>query len=172
MYLYTCRFCGDEMFTDAHKNKLIDGCYYEVETKNVTVSNDIDPSLLGANAAQDGTEEDESVVSSATSGLDVVVYNKLQNFPLEKKAFQSYFKGYLKRIIDAKKEDGATEDEIKEWQGNMLKLFTKIKDNFSDYEFYVGESFDTKATYGILWWKTDNDAVMIFVKDGLKETKQ
>ncbi len=46
---------GDELFSDAYPMKLVDDLYYEVDGKTITVSNDVDASLLGANIGSTGS---------------------------------------------------------------------------------------------------------------------
>lgn len=55
------------MFSDAFPIKLVDDLYFEVEGKNISVSNDIDASLLGGNASAEGGEE-EGVDASTVTG--------------------------------------------------------------------------------------------------------
>ena len=51
---------------------------------------------------------------------------------------------YLKKVVEAMKASGKSEDDIKKFQTGVQGYFTKvIKPNFKDYDFYVGESMDT-----------------------------
>ena len=50
---------GDELFSDSYKMQLIDDLIYEVEGKNISVSGDIDESLIGGNKATEPTEGEE-----------------------------------------------------------------------------------------------------------------
>ena len=51
---------------------------------------------------------------------------------------------YLKKVVEALKAKGSSEEEIKSFQTKVQGYFTKvIKPNFKDYDFYVGESMDT-----------------------------
>lgn len=51
---------------------------------------------------------------------------------------------YLKKVVEKLKEQGKSEDEIKEFQTKVQGYFTKVVGpNFKDYDFYVGESMDT-----------------------------
>ena len=51
---------------------------------------------------------------------------------------------YLKKVVEAMKAKGASDEEIKSFQTKVQGYFTKvIKPNFKDYDFYVGESMDT-----------------------------
>jgi len=170
------------MFTDAHKVKLIDDCYYEVEGKHTSMNNDIDPSLLGANASAEGEDADDQAESSSISGVDVCLYNKLQEFPMDKKGLTGWFKGYLKKIIEFKTTEEVegkrwSESDVADWKVRVTNFYKLVagKIGKGDVTVFVGESFDTKASYAFLEWReTDQGEVPIvmFIKDGLKEQKQ
>ena len=85
------------MFSDSYPIKLVDDLYYEVEGKNITVSNDIDDALIGGNKATEGTEEDEGVDSSAVTGINVVLTHKLVETGFDKGGFKNWLKDYMKR---------------------------------------------------------------------------
>lgn len=40
------------------------------------------------------------------------------------------------------KEKGATDEELKDFQGKAQGFFKKISANFKDYEFYTGPEMD------------------------------
>ena len=51
---------------------------------------------------------------------------------------------YLKKLVEAKKASGTSDEDIKKFQTAVQGYFVKvIKPNFKDYDFYVGESMDT-----------------------------
>lgn len=51
---------------------------------------------------------------------------------------------YLKKVIEAMKANGKSDEDVKKFQSGVQGYFTKvIKPNFKDYDFYVGESMDT-----------------------------
>lgn len=85
------------MFSDSYPIKLIDDLYYEVEGKNITLSNDIDEALIGGNKATEPGEEDESVESSAVTGINVVITHKLVETGFDKDTFKNWLKGYMKK---------------------------------------------------------------------------
>jgi hypothetical protein len=58
-------------------------------------SEDVDGALIGANASAEGG--DEGSEASTVSGVDIVLNSKLQETSAyNKKAYQSYIKGYMK----------------------------------------------------------------------------
>lgn len=58
-------------------------------------------------------------------------------------ANQKTYIGYLKKVIEKLKEDGADEEKVKAFQTSVQNYFTKkIAPNFKDFDFYAGESMD------------------------------
>ena len=56
--------------------------------------------------------------------------------------------GYLKKVVEKLKEGGADDTKIKEFQKKVSNYYTsKIAPNFSDYDFYTGESMDPDGMY-------------------------
>ena len=88
------------MFSDSYPITLVDDLVYEVEGKNTTVSNDIDPSLLGANASAEGGDEDEGVDPNAVSGINLVIYFKYVQTGFEKPDYKKYIAGYMKKYVE------------------------------------------------------------------------
>lgn len=68
------------MFTDAFKYTVHeDTGLIEIVCKNISVSGDIDESLIGANKSAE--EADEGTEENSVTGIDVVIQNRLQNLP-------------------------------------------------------------------------------------------
>lgn len=57
-------------------------------------TDDIDDSLLGANASAE--EASEGCEVSSVSGVDIILNHKLQETSFDKKGYQTYIKGYFK----------------------------------------------------------------------------
>lgn len=85
------------MFSDSYPIELVDDLYYQVEGKNVSYSNDIDEALIGGNKATEAGEEDESVESSAVTGINVVINGKLVETGFDKATFKDWLKTYMKK---------------------------------------------------------------------------
>lgn len=50
---------------------------------------------------------------------------------------------YLKKVIEAMKAAGKSDEDIKKFQTGVQQYFVKVvKPNFKDYDFYTGESQD------------------------------
>ena len=53
---------------------------------------------------------------------------------------------YLKKVVEKFKEAGKDAEFIKEFQKNVQEYYTKkIVPNFSDLDFYTGESMDAEG---------------------------
>ena len=74
MKIFKDVFCGDELFSDTYKMKLVDDCMWEVYGKHETrVEGEIQ--LAGSNASAE--EADEGCDSSAVSGVDIILNHRL-----------------------------------------------------------------------------------------------
>ncbi|KAA3673427.1 uncharacterized protein DEA37_0011317 [Paragonimus westermani] len=159
---------GDEMFTDSHVPKLIDGAIYEIDAKFITVSNALDGRLLGANpSAEDG---EEKVDDGSERVIDLVHASRLVETNFEKKSFTSYLKDYLKKVKEAvaAKDPSRVPDFEKAVQGYMLKVLK----NFSDYQFFIGESMDPNGCVALMNYREDGvTPYFVILKDGLVEEK-
>ena len=60
------------------------------------MSNDIDEALIGGNKATEAGEEDETVESSAITGINIVLTHKLVETGFSKDAFKDWLKTYMK----------------------------------------------------------------------------
>lgn len=49
---------------------------------------------------------------------------------------------YMKKVKEALKEKGASEETISEFEKGAQSYAKKIVGNFKDYDFYIGESMD------------------------------
>jgi hypothetical protein len=77
----------------------VDDLIYEVEGKVISVSGDIDESLIGGNKATEPTEgeEDAGVDPNVVTGINIVLTHKLQAVPYDKASFKEWLKTYMKR---------------------------------------------------------------------------
>jgi len=177
MKVYTDIFSNDEMFSDTHLvTEERNGLIFKVKAKLITVSDSVEVNI-GANASQDPDAEkddDEGGVSPLGAGqrsvLDVVEFCHLQQTSFDKTGFVSYIKGYMKRVKAALEEKNPTRVETftKEAQAFVKDLLA----NFSEYEFYAGQSLDLDAGVALLFYENDGqDPYFYFLRDGLKEVK-
>jgi len=169
MIIYKDVITNDELFTDAYPMKLVDDCMYEVEGKLVTIKGGIDEALIGGNAAVEGGD-DEGTADTDTTGINIVIANRLQPTPFDKKSYQIYIKGYM---VELKKR-------LTETKPNRVDAFMKgaqsrvkwILQNFDDLQFYTGENMNPEGMAVILGYREDGmTPYLCFFKDGLIEEK-
>ena len=55
---------------------------------------------------------------------------------------------YMKKVKEAMKEKGASEEQVKEFETAAQGYAKKIVANFKDYDFLIGESMDPDGMYG------------------------
>ncbi|CAF3322786.1 unnamed protein product [Rotaria sp. Silwood1] len=173
MKVFTDVFTGDELCSDSYPMKVVDDVYYEVEGKNIAISNDIDDSLIGGNKAPEGSEaatEEGGVASSAVTGINVVLTHKLVETPFDKASFKDWLKTYSKKLKDYLQENAP--NRVQPFQTGMTKLAKEILGKFDEYRFYLGESMNIDGMVVLQYYREDGlTPVFIFFKDGLKEEK-
>lgn len=50
--------------------------------------------------------------------------------------------GYMKAVKEKMKANGASEEDVKAFEGGAAKYAKKIIGNFKDYDFFTGESMN------------------------------
>lgn len=169
MIIYKCVITDDEMFSDIYKiTESKDGMFYEVEGKMTTRTEQIDDSLLGANASAD--EVAEGLDASTVSGVDIVLNHKLQETCYNKKSYLVEIKAYTKAIKAylEKNKPGRVDQFMKDAPAAVKSIVSKI----DDLRFFTGESMNSDGMVGLLDFREDGiTPFMIFFKDGLVEEK-
>jgi len=171
MKVYKCLLSGDELFTDTYKIVEENG-FYKIRGKNIQRSNAIDDKLLGSNpSAEEATEGAED---GLTSGIDVVIDNRLEEFGQfpDKKEYKKYFGDYVKQLKTIVAEKGNR--DIKEWMTSMQSAFTHACTFIKDCDCYIGGS--REGTVVLCRWETpegetDDSPYFYFYKDALEEQK-
>jgi len=162
-------FTNDELLSDSYPMKIVDDIYWEVEGKQITISNDIDDSLIGGNKAPEGAD-DEAVDSSATKGINVVLNHKLVETPFDKSSFKDWIKTYSKKLKEYLQENAP--DRVAPFQANMAKVAKDILSKFDDYRFYLGENMNIDGLVILEYYKEDGlTPYFMYFKDGLNEVK-
>ena len=174
MIVYKDIVSGDELFTDSYKMQLIDDLIYEVEGKTVSVSGDIDEALIGGNKAteptEDGEDGDTGVDPNVVTGINIVLYHKLQEVPYDKASFKEWLKTYMKKIKAKVEEKNAARSEI--FQKGMQKWAMDVLKNFSQFKFYTGEQMDSEGMVITMGYRSDEiTPYFVFIKDGIVEEK-
>jgi len=168
MIIYKDIITGDEIISDSYNLKEIDGVAYEADCKKITVGGDnVD---IGANpSAEEGGDDVEDTTQTV---IDVVHSFRLNETSFDKKSYLSHLKTYMKKVKDAMKEKGASEDEIKEFEKGAQTFAKKIVANFKDYEFLIGDSMDPDGMVILLNYREDGITPFVTVwKHGLTEMK-
>jgi len=173
MKVFTDIFTGDELCSDSYPMKVIDDVYYEVEGKNIAISNDIDDALIGGNKAPEGSEaveDDAGVQSTAVTGINIILSHKLVETPFDKASFKDWLKTYSKQLKEYLQEHAP--NRVQPFQTGMTKLAKEILTKFDEYRFYLGESMNIDGMVVLQYYREDGlTPVFIYFKDGLKEEK-
>ncbi|KAJ8013024.1 hypothetical protein DPEC_G00049010 [Dallia pectoralis] len=169
MIIYKDIVTGDEMFSDIYKIKESpNGLLFEVEGKMVSRTEDIDESLLGANASAE--LQNDGCESSMVSGVDIVLNHKLQETSFTKDSYKRYIKDYMKAIKT--KLEVNNPDRVKPFMTGAQEEIKKIMGNIKNYQFFTGESMNPDGMVGLLDFREDGiTPFMTFFKDGLEIEK-
>jgi hypothetical protein len=167
MIIYKDALTGDELWSDTYPHKLVDEVMYEVQGRYVT-RKDGEIVLEGANPSQE--EADEGTDENSTSGVDIVLDQRLQEcFAFgDKKAFMVYLKDYMKKIVERLEKDAP--DQVDTFKTNINKVMKDLLGRFKDLQFFTGESMDIDGMVAILEYKDVNGEekpCLYFFKHGL-----
>lgn len=78
----------------------------------------------------------------------------------------------MKAVKEALKKNGASDEEIKDFETKASGFAKKIVANFKDYEFYTGESMNPDGMVVLLNYREDGITPYVTVwKHGLTEMK-
>ncbi|TKA78186.1 Translationally-controlled tumor protein [Cryomyces minteri] len=168
MIIYKDIITGDEILSDSYDIKEVDGAVYEADCKKITIGNDnID---IGANPSAE--EADEGLEEGQTQVIDVVHSFRLNETQFDKKSYLSHLKTYMKKVKEAMKNNGSSDDEVKEFEKSAAGYAKKIVGGFKDYEFLIGESMDPDGMVILLNYREDGVTPYVTVwKHGLTEMK-
>ncbi|MBN3322224.1 TCTP protein, partial [Atractosteus spatula] len=157
------------MFSDIYKiMESPNGILIEVEGRVVSRSEDIDDSLIGANASAE--LQDEGTEASTVSGVDIVLNHKLQETGFTKDTYKSYIKDYMK-TLKVKLEE-TNPERVKPFMAGAQEEIKKIMANVKNYQFFTGESMNPEGMVGLLDYREDGiTPFMTFFKDGLEIEK-
>ncbi|KAK7538905.1 microtubule/calcium-binding protein [Phyllosticta citricarpa] len=169
MIIYKDIITGDELISDSYNLKEIDGVVYEADCQKITIGGDnID---IGANpSAEDGA--DDNLDENTQTVLDVVHSFRLNETSFDKKSYLSHLKTYMKKVKEALKEKGASDEEVKDFETKASGFAKKVVGNFKDYEFLIGESMDPDGMVILLNYREDGITPFVIIwKHGLCEMK-
>lgn len=168
MIIYKDILTGDEVMSDSYDIKEVGGAVFEVDCAMITLG--AVEVNTGANASAE--EADEGVEDGAQQVNNVVNSFRLQSTQFDKKSYLSHLKGYMKKVKEAMKEKGASEEKIKEFETGAQAYAKKIVSNFKDYDFYTGESMDVDGMVILMNYREDGVTPFVTIwKHGLTEMK-
>ncbi|OAF65724.1 Translationally-controlled tumor protein [Intoshia linei] len=157
MKLYTCQISKDEMLTDSHniQETEVDGMV-KVKAEYINVSGGIDDRLIGNVASAEC--DDEAAADQDERVLNIVSAHSLTRVDMDKKIFKSYFKNYLKRLVEVV-GDAADAD----FKKRCTNYYSFVSKNIDELYFYMGESEDPDAFLVPCWYKAENDIVLYYI---------
>jgi len=78
----------------------------------------------------------------------------------------------MKKVKEHMSANGASEDEVKEFEKGAQTFAKRVVSNFKDYEFLIGNSMDPDAMVVLLNYREDGTTPYVTLwKHGLKATK-
>lgn len=122
---------------------------------------------IGANASEEGEDADD-LASEVRTVNNIVDSFRLVETSFDKKGYMAYIRGYMKKLSEVLKTKNP--DRVAPFQKSAQAYVKKILDNFTEYQFFTGESMDTEGMVILCYWKNDNP-VMVYFKDGFEEMK-
>lgn len=172
MKIFKDIFTGDELASDTQPIEVINDVVYKIQSKMVTKT-DSGEYNIGANPSQDAENppEEDSSVDPTTVTVNLIADNhKLQQTSFDKKSFMAYIKSYMKRLLEKLKAENPARAEI--FQKNVQSFVKTVLDNFSDYDFWTGESMDLEAMVILMSYGEDGMTPYFYLfKDGIIEEK-
>jgi len=176
MKVYQDIISGDELCSDSYPCKVVDDIAYEFEAKTIKISNKIDDSLIGGNAASpeggDGEpSEDAGVDDNEESVINIVHAHKLQKIPMSKQDFMTWAKQYFKELLSRlEKSSPERVDLFKAKSAKFLK--EQILAKFDQWDIYTGESMNGDAGLMLMNFRDDGiTPYFCLFKDGIREVK-
>ncbi|KAF2231427.1 translationally controlled tumor-associated [Viridothelium virens] len=168
MIIFKDLITGDEVLSDSYDIKEIDGVVYEANCKKISIGGEnID---IGANPSAE--EADEGLEDTSQQVIDVVHSFRLNETSFDKKSYLGHLKTYMKKVKEAMKSKGASDEEVKKFEEGAQGFAKKIVSNFKDYEFLIGESMDPDGMVILLNYREDGVTPYVTVwKHGLDEMK-
>jgi hypothetical protein len=165
MIIYKDLISGDEFFSDTYPMKLLHDVVYEVEGKQITVTEgDVD---IGANPSAEGGD-DEGVDPSSVSGVNIVLANRLVETTFKKKDYQIHIKDFMKKVKERLESEKS--DEVDSFMKGAAKFVKEVLGDFSEYQFFLGEKMDADGMVALMKWDGETPK-MYFFKHALDAEK-
>ena len=161
------------MLSDSFRVIEEDDIVYRVECKMVrkgAVQVDIgaNPST-GEGEAGEEAEPEAQVDDGSYEVIDVVDCCRLEPTNYDKKGYITHIKEYMKAVKERLKDRNP--DRVPIFEKAAATYVKKIVENFSKFDFYVGENMDPEAMTVLYETCEDGKTFMIYWKDGLRAEK-
>lgn len=149
----------------------VDDVAFDVEAKVVPKGGDEDVDTGTGDAFAFDAASGAGAGSGGGAPVDMVINivdtHGLEPTTFKKASLMAYFKAFMARIRTALKEAGDG-DRVRPFMDGMKKFATRIVENYKDYDYFVGPSFDLEAGIAILGYREDGiTPYLLFLKDGL-----
>jgi hypothetical protein len=109
---------------------------------------------IGANpSAEDGG--DEGAEDTTSTAIDIVYSFRLNETSFDKKSYLGHLKQYMKKVKETMKTNGASDEEVKEFETGAQTFAKKVVGSFKDWEFFTGESMDPDGMIVLLNYRED-----------------
>ncbi|KAH8669855.1 Mss4-like protein [Ilyonectria robusta] len=170
MIIYKDIITGDEILSSAYDPELVDDIMYRAECGYITEGS---VSVnTGANASAE--EAEEALDDGAARVMDVVNSFRLEKTEFDKKSYLTSLKAYMKSVKAALQEKGASPEEVTAFEKGAQAYVknTLLKLDFSNLDFYTGESMNPDGMVVIIEWYDDGAKSRLLVwKHGVSEMK-
>lgn len=155
MIVYKCVITGDEMTSDAYKiSPLPDQPLLWKVSSRAGKEEEPEVVLGEEEAPSEGSGSDVDIGEGEESDvIDIVDGPRLQNIESFVKTNLEDFKDAMKGFTEAAR--GKMEQGREEFEGGLERALQYLYDNLQDFEIYVGESMNKKASLGFLNYEED-----------------
>ncbi|KAJ5226489.1 TCTP family protein [Penicillium chermesinum] len=181
MIIYSDIISGDELLSDTFKIVPSKDCpiLWETDCRKYLKKADSDFQLEGANpSAEDGDDAGGGDEGEATMVHDIedqfrLVWLKTEEgLKPSKEAFKAHLKTYVKKLLKALQDSGASEETIAEFKSGAAGAVKKITGNYDNYDVMMGQSMDGDAMHVLIDFREDGVTPYATLwKHGLKEIK-
>ncbi|CRH00559.1 histamine-releasing factor, putative [Plasmodium relictum] len=120
--------------------------------------------------ADNSEEAQEGMGADVEHVIDIVDSFQLTSTSFSKKEYSTYIKNYMQKVVKYLEEKKP--DRVEVFKTQAQPFIKHILTNFSDFEFYMGESLDMEAGLIYSYYKGEElTPRFVYISDGLYEEK-
>lgn len=168
MRIYFDLFTQTEIISDSYPFvSFYDGAVVEVQSRMVIPQGvEVD---VGCGNAFGGKNEDEEEGAGNAGGAPVLKVNDLidafgyQETTLDKKEWQTTFKGFVKKILEKKTKSEVPADQIEKFKANAGLYLKHISGKWDNLKAYTPKDYDQENTTIFSYWKNEEDEAPVFI---------